>query len=54
MHDILNNVLSSIQNGSRINRLFVTVPKSNYIIEILTVLYNEGYIRGFSLDLENK
>lgn len=53
MQDNLSNLLISIQNGSRARRLSILVPNSKFSRNILKVLSKEGYLRGFSIDLNN-
>lgn len=46
-HDNINNVFASIKNAQTIGALYVYVPHTKNIAQILDVLTNEGYIRYY-------
>lgn len=48
-----SNLLSSIYNGQKDKRLKISIIYSKNIMEILKILYKEGYIRGYKLLLSN-
>ena len=52
--DSIANVLTTIRNGCRTNKMEVTVPYSRITAEILRILLEEGFINNFSLDSEKK
>ena len=47
-------MLSIIKNGQRALLYKVSIPKSNLSLPILRLLYEEGFISGFSLRQEKK
>ena len=46
---LLFNLLALITAGYKGRRLLVRVKRSKLCVEVLNLLYSEGYIRGFSL-----
>lgn len=49
MQDQVSDMLTRIRNGQKAGLLKISLykPTSNFCIEILNILYKEGYIRGF-------
>ena len=47
MSDPLGDMLTRIRNGQRVNKLAVRCPASRLRANVLDVLANEGYIRGW-------
>ena len=54
IYDPVAGMLSSIQIGYNKNLISVKCRKSNFIIQILDVMYKEGYIAGYRYLHENK
>lgn len=55
MHsDPIADLLTRIRNGSRIRSTNVEVPHSKIKIEILKILQQEGYVKGFEVTTESK
>lgn len=52
-NSILADSLSIIRNGISSKLLVVKVRKSKFMVEILNLMYLEGYINGYSLDGTN-
>jgi|TARA_B110000971_G_C19972382_1_gene483259 small subunit ribosomal protein S8 len=50
VNSIVADGFARIKNAQSVNNLETTVLYSKFMLEILTVLRNEGYIRGFSLN----
>jgi len=52
MKDQLSDMLTRIRNGQRSGLLKVKLykPTSNTCIQVLNILYKEGYIRGFKIN----
>tara|TARA_B110000211_G_scaffold104210_1_gene121311 strand:- start:1587 stop:1967 length:381 start_codon:yes stop_codon:yes gene_type:complete len=50
VNSIVADGFARIKNAQSVNNLETTVLHSKFMLEILTVLRNEGYIRGFSLN----
>lgn len=46
---LLNDLLIRIQNGIQLRRNFVIVIRSKLCLEVLKLLYKEGYINGFAV-----
>lgn len=46
---VLGDFLSCIRNGFMVSKLEVLVKKSKYILSILNVLLQDGYIRGYTI-----
>jgi len=51
---VLNNSLTDsiirIKNGHKARKKIISLINSKLCVEILTILQNEGYIRGFKID----
>ncbi len=47
MSDPLGDLLTRIRNGQRANKPVVSIPASKLRANVLDVLKNEGYIRGY-------
>ena len=43
----LSTLMSSIRNGSLARKVSIVIPRSNYLITIVDVLYREGYILSY-------
>ncbi|WDI78574.1 30S ribosomal protein S8 [Candidatus Purcelliella pentastirinorum] len=50
LHDPISDMLVSISNGQKSNKILIFVPNSNIKRNILLVLKNEGYIIDFELN----
>lgn len=48
MSDPLGDMLTRIRNGQQAHKTTVTAPASRFRAEVLDVLRDEGYIRGYS------
>jgi small subunit ribosomal protein S8 len=48
VNDLISNLIATIKNGLNVRKASVCVPRSRLCINILEILYLEGYIRGFS------
>ena len=46
-HDLLSDVLSSINNGDKYGKLEAVVPFSTLIKDVLLILQKQGYIGDF-------
>jgi ribosomal protein S8 len=46
---LLHNLLSNIQTGLIIRRKEIDVPRTLLNLEVLNLLYTEGFINGFSI-----
>jgi small subunit ribosomal protein S8 len=44
---------SALRNGSVANRRSIIYPKNSLCLQVLKVLYNEGYINGFRSNPKN-
>jgi len=51
MNDILSDTLVRIKNGYKVNSDSVLTIKSKKVIPVLELLFLEGFIRGFYVDL---
>lgn len=49
MNDLISDMIARIKNGQRARLLEISIIKSHLCIDILNVLYREGYIRGYSV-----
>lgn len=51
MRDQLSDMLARIKNGQKkgLSSVILYKPTSKLCLQVLKILYNEGYIRGFSL-----
>ncbi len=51
MKDQLSDMLTRIKNGQKsgLFKIKLFKPTSNLCLEILNILYNEGYIRGYTI-----
>ena len=52
--DSIGNFCTVIRNGLRVGKRFVTVPSSQLKVNIATVLKDEGYIKDFKIEEEDK
>ena len=50
INNIIADSFSRIKNAQSAHNLETTVLYSKFMLEVLVILRNEGYIRGFSLD----
>lgn len=50
---LLSDMLSRVQNGLLLRRHSVHVRRSRLIIEVLKVLYKDGFINGYAISEEN-
>jgi small subunit ribosomal protein S8 len=48
MSDPLGDMLTRIRNGQQAHKATITAPASRFRAEVLDVLREEGYIRGYS------
>lgn len=53
MTDPIADMLTRIRNALRVNKNEVTIPHSKLKVRIAEILKNEGYINGYSEQLEN-
>ncbi len=53
MTDLLSDCLTRIRNGQMARKGHVTVLKSKLVQDVLTVMHDQGYIRGFEVVEEN-
>jgi small subunit ribosomal protein S8 len=54
VRDVLSDTLIRIKNGYNLRFGSIFVLQSRKVIRILDLLYLEGFIRGYSLEKENK
>lgn len=54
MQHSLWKMYSRIQNGLLANKKIVVYPKNLLCLEVLKVLYKEGYVNGFRINPQNK
>lgn len=54
MTDPIADMLTRIRNGNKANHLQVSVPSSNEKKAIAQILLDEGFIKGFELEEDNK
>jgi small subunit ribosomal protein S8 len=52
--DPIADLLTRIRNASRIRKRDVTVPSSKLKVELVKILKEEGYIRNFKVEDDNK
>jgi small subunit ribosomal protein S8 len=50
LNNSLNDSIIRIKNGYKARKQNIVLNKSNLCIEILKILRNEGYIRGFKIE----
>jgi len=50
---LLGDMLARVQNGLLLRRHSVYVQRSRLIVEVLKVLYKDGFINGFAIFEEN-
>lgn len=53
MQDPISDLLTRIRNGQMAKKSFVTLSNSIKKIKILDVLKSEGYIKGYSVNMNN-
>ena len=54
MTDPIADMLTRIRNGNKANHLSVSLPSSNEKRAIAKILLDEGYIKGFDVEEDNK
>ncbi len=54
MVDSIADMFTIIRNGCRASKIEVAVPYSKLHVEILRILFEEGFINNFTLDSERK
>ena len=54
MTDPLSDMLTRIRNGQCAKKAAVKSPSSNMRVNVLEVLQREGYIRGYSLESDDR
>lgn len=54
MTDPISDMLTRIRNGNKANHLSVSLPSSNEKRAIAQILLDEGYIKGFDVEEDNK
>ena len=54
MTDPIADMLTRIRNGNKANHLSVSLPSSNEKKAIAQILLDEGYIKGFDVEEDNK
>ncbi len=54
MTDPLSDLLSRIRNGQRSNKQAVHSPASKMRVNVLEVLQREGFIRGYSMEQDDR
>lgn len=54
MTDPIADMLTRIRNGNKANHLSVSLPSSNEKRAIAQILLDEGYIKGFDVEEDNK
>ena len=54
MTDPIAAMLTRIRNGNKANHLSVSLPSSNEKRAIAQILLDEGYIKGFDVEEDNK
>jgi len=52
--DLLTNMIANIKGGYQNKIDIIRIQKSNFCIDILDLLYKEGYILGYKMDPLNK
>lgn len=53
LNNSLNDSIIRIKNGQKSRKKIISLLKSNIVIEILTILHREGYIKGFKVNDKN-
>ena len=53
LNNSLNDSIIRIKNGQKSRKKIISLLKSNIVIEILTILQREGYIKGFKVNDKN-
>jgi small subunit ribosomal protein S8 len=48
--DPISDMLTRIRNGNSANKDEVSMPSSKVLVEIASVIYEEGYIAGYSIE----
>ena len=48
--DPISDMLTRIRNGNSANKDEVSMPSSKVLVEVARVIYEEGYIEGFSVE----
>ena len=48
-HSTLSDLSTRIRNGQNIRKLEISVKKTQKTIDIITILKNEGFIRGYTV-----
>lgn len=54
MQDPISDMLTSIRNGQKANKVEVCIPASNFKISIINVLKQEGYIDYYTVQKKDK
>jgi len=54
MQDPLSDMLTRIRNGQMAKKAIVTMPSSKMKVAVAKVLQNEGYIKSYAVDGEQK
>jgi small subunit ribosomal protein S8 len=49
LNNPLSDILTRIQNGQKTNKSYVYQPKNKLCLKFLKVIYQEGYIKHYSL-----
>lgn len=50
----LNRLFHALLNGSKARKKYAYVQKCNFTLNVLEVLYREGYINGYSTNFKDK
>ena len=48
--DPISDMLTRIRNGNSANKDVVSMPSSKVLVEVARVIYEEGYIEGYSVE----
>ena len=48
--DPISDMLTRIRNGNTANKDSVSMPSSKVLVEVARVIYEEGYIEGYSVE----
>ena len=48
--DPISDMLTRIRNGNSANKDEVSMPSSKVLVEVARVIYEEGYIEGYSIE----
>lgn len=54
MSNLLSNFISIIKNSLLNNRLHIVFPYNKLILDIIKLLYNQGYLVGYKITNTNK